>query len=288
METVIRDCEVLTGANVSSVPNRSPFRYPGGKTWLVEHIRDWLGGHGGLATELIEPFAGGAIVSLTAVAENLVGSAVLVEKDKRVRDVWKAILGRSGSKLAKQIENFDFTPEKLNSTLAEEGGNLRERAFRTLLANRVSRNGIIAPSGGRLKNGENGEGLSSRWYPQTLSERIRNIVAIKDRIEVPRYTTGLRYMKSRIDDENAVFFIDPPYPKAGKRLYLHSEVRPGKVFLCASRLSGHFLLTYKNTEEIRGLAELHDFESRPIRMWSGHNATQTELLISRDLSWVSS
>lgn len=25
--------------NVASVPQRSPFRYPGGKTWLVPHIR---------------------------------------------------------------------------------------------------------------------------------------------------------------------------------------------------------------------------------------------------------
>ena len=25
--------------NVASVPHRSPFRYPGGKTWLVPHVR---------------------------------------------------------------------------------------------------------------------------------------------------------------------------------------------------------------------------------------------------------
>ena len=28
--------------NVASVPQRSPLRYPGGKTWLVPHIRTWL------------------------------------------------------------------------------------------------------------------------------------------------------------------------------------------------------------------------------------------------------
>src|SRR5260370_34987117 len=28
--------------NVASVPQRSPFRYPGGKTWLVPHVRRWL------------------------------------------------------------------------------------------------------------------------------------------------------------------------------------------------------------------------------------------------------
>ena len=28
--------------NVASVPQRSPFRYPGGKTWLVPRLRRWL------------------------------------------------------------------------------------------------------------------------------------------------------------------------------------------------------------------------------------------------------
>jgi hypothetical protein len=28
--------------NVASVPHRSPFRYPGGKTWLVPRVRRWL------------------------------------------------------------------------------------------------------------------------------------------------------------------------------------------------------------------------------------------------------
>jgi len=28
--------------NVASVPQRSPFRYPGGKTWLVPLVRQWL------------------------------------------------------------------------------------------------------------------------------------------------------------------------------------------------------------------------------------------------------
>jgi site-specific DNA-adenine methylase len=52
--------------NVSNVPQRSPFRYAGGKTWLIPKIRQWLHYHGGAGKELIEPFAGGGIVSLTA------------------------------------------------------------------------------------------------------------------------------------------------------------------------------------------------------------------------------
>ena len=68
--------------NVATVPQRSPLRYSGGKTWLIPHIREWL-----CATKpkiLIEPFAGGGIVSLTGVMEDLIAEAVMVEIDRDV------------------------------------------------------------------------------------------------------------------------------------------------------------------------------------------------------------
>ena len=48
--------------NVASVPQRSPFRYPGGKTWLVPCVRQWLQSLEKRPTVLVEPFAGGAII----------------------------------------------------------------------------------------------------------------------------------------------------------------------------------------------------------------------------------
>jgi len=56
--------------NVASVPQLSPFRYPGGKTWLVPELRKWLEGLGPRPSLFVEPFAGGAIASLTVAAEH--------------------------------------------------------------------------------------------------------------------------------------------------------------------------------------------------------------------------
>lgn len=56
--------------NVASVPHRSPFRYPGGKTWLVPHVRRWLTSVSSLPREFVEPFAGGAIGGLNERVEH--------------------------------------------------------------------------------------------------------------------------------------------------------------------------------------------------------------------------
>jgi len=46
----------LTGmVNVASVPHRSPFRYAGGKTWLIPCIRRWLAGVQPEPGHLVEP-----------------------------------------------------------------------------------------------------------------------------------------------------------------------------------------------------------------------------------------
>jgi len=73
--------------NVASVKHRSPFRYPGGKTWLVPRVRRWLLSFATPPTEFFEPFAGGAIVGLTVAAEALADHVTLVELDEEIAAV---------------------------------------------------------------------------------------------------------------------------------------------------------------------------------------------------------
>lgn len=197
------DPVALKATNITTVPQRSPFRYPGGKTWLVPQIRRWLEANGGNHIELVEPFAGGGIVTLTAVMERLVGSATMVERDENVGAVWRAVLGRSGRTLARDIRSFQFNEENVKRVLQVRPSNLREWAFQTILRNRVNRNGILAENAGMLKGGESGRGLKSRWYAETLSKRILEIVKVKNRITF-KAVDGLRYMNRRIQQNNLV------------------------------------------------------------------------------------
>lgn len=163
--------------NVASVPHRSPFRYPGGKTWLIPHIRLWLRSRPKPFRELIEPFAGGAIVGLTAGFENLAGIVTLVERDPDVAAVWRCILTGDGERLANRIASFPFSEESVREILASETRTVCDQAFSTILRNRVQRGGILAPGAGLMKVGENGRGMKSRWYPTTLQRRILAIAA---------------------------------------------------------------------------------------------------------------
>jgi DNA adenine methylase len=75
--------------NVAAVPHRSPFRYPGGKTWLVPYTRKWLASLRDKPKELAEVFAGGAIVGLSALFDDQVERLTLVELDDDVAAVWR-------------------------------------------------------------------------------------------------------------------------------------------------------------------------------------------------------
>lgn len=279
--------------NVASVPQRSPFRYPGGKTWLVPRIRQWLASRNEKPAEFIEPFAGGGIVSLTVAAEQLATHVTMVELDAQVAAVWQTILTEDGGKwLANQILEFDLTnlsPEALRKIVGRETTSISERAFQTILKNRTYRGGILAAGSAPMKDGENGKGIASRWYPETLKKRILDIVAIRDTITFLA-SDGLEVIRQTAHCPNTVFYIDPPYTAAGKRagrrLYTHSQLDHEELFHLSRSLAGDFLMTYDDTEEVRDLARQCNFDTERVAMKNTHHAEMNELLIGRNLDWA--
>ncbi|WIG61338.1 MAG: D12 class N6 adenine-specific DNA methyltransferase [Ktedonobacterales bacterium] len=275
--------------NVASVPQRSPFRYPGGKTWLIPRVRRWLRSRHPLSALLIEPFAGGGIVSLTAAFEKLAEHILMVELDDQVAAVWHTIIEGDADWLALQIAQFELTPEEVATALANDDPTPQAKAFRTILKNRVQRGGILAPGAGLIKYGEDGRGLASRWYPTTLKRRILDIARVRERLTFIE-GDGLDVMRAFAHHDDAVFFIDPPYTAAGKRagsrLYTCSDLDHDELFVIASTLRGNFLMTYDDAEGVRDLARKHGFDTETIAMKNTHHAKMTELLISRDLDWL--
>ena len=275
--------------NVASVPQRSPFRYPGGKTWLVPRLRRWLGSLPQKPSELIEPFTGGGIIGLTVAFEDLARRVTMVELDADVAAVWQTVLGGDASWLAEKIAGFAITPECVQAELERTPRSTPERAFQTLLRNRVNHGGILAPGSGRLKHGENGRGMASRWYPQTLRTRILNIASVAHKIRFIQ-GDGIAVIRENACRPDAAFFIDPPYTaagkKAGSRLYTHNELDHEELFLATQAVTGDFLMTYDNADGVRTLAGRHGFAALAIPMKNTHHAEMTELLIGRSLDWA--
>ena len=225
--------------NVASVPQRSPFRYPGGKTWLILIARKWFSSASDNA-ELIEPFAGGGIISLTAAAENYFNHIIMTELDEDVAAVWETIFSEKDYDwLSNKILNFIVTPENINEVELHANEGTKERAFSTIVRNRTNHGGILAKGSGKIKTGEGGKGLSSRWYPETLVRRITEANKLRDKIQFIN-EDAFNIMRQQQNNSNAYFFIDPPYTIAGRRLYNLFDVDHRQIFEIISKLQGHF------------------------------------------------
>ena len=240
---------------------------------------------------LVEPFAGGGIVSLTAVFEGLTDRAVMVELDEDVGSVWRAILEGHAQWLADRIIDFELNLESARDVLASKPDSLSERAFQTLLRNRVLHGGILAAGSGLIKHGENGKGIRSRWYPETLAKRIVAIASMSDHIQFHQ-GDGIEFMRLHLEDADTVFFIDPPYTaggkRAGSRLYTHNELDHALLFDVTRQVMGDFLMTYDDAPEVRELATKSGFQVESIFMSGTHHAKTPELLIGRNVEWAKS
>ncbi|HFG2077208.1 TPA: DNA adenine methylase [Vibrio cholerae] len=271
--------------NVAQVRHLSPFRYPGGKTWLVPEVRQWLKASRQKPSVFVEPFAGGAIAGLSMAAEGLVDRVFLCELDDDVAAVWETIFHGSDNDvtdLSRKITTFDVTLDNVRAILESKPRSAKNRAFRTVIKNRMQRGGIMAAGAGLVKEGEAGKGLKSRWYPDTLAKRIEVLRSMKDQIDFEQ-GDAFEVVSRFADDPEAFFFIDPPYTaggkKAGSRLYTHNEIDHEGLFALMASVKGSVMMTYDDAPEVRAMAERHGFRIELVPMKNTHHAIIHELLI---------
>lgn len=273
--------------NVAQVRQLSPFRYPGGKTWLVPDVRSWVQSLPRRPALFVEPFAGGAMAGLSMAAEGLADQVVLGELDDDVAAVWEVIFSGSDAdtqQLMTWIKTFPVTLEAVRTVLDTPPDSRARQAFRTIIKNRMQRGGIMAPGAGLINSGEAGRGLRSRWYPETLVKRILALRALRERIRFVHddaFAVVHRYARQ----PDACFFIDPPYTaggkRAGARLYVHNQVDHAQLFALLASVDGAVLMTYDNTDEVRVLAARYGFHVAEVPMKNSHHAIIRELLIMK-------
>ena len=260
----------IQAVNVAQVPQRSPLRYPGGKTWLVPHIRHWLKGIEPRPKLLVEPFAGGGIVSLTAVMEGLVDRCLMVELDRDVAAFWHAAL-RHGPELCEKVQHFQPTREAVEALSQQTPRNILEHGFRTLVLNRTRRGGILAPGASLIRAGESGKrrGLA-------LVSRDARPAALRLSLDQSRTASDSArrtewYSKTLLRPSGrtiAVMFVDPPYTAGGKRAG-QAALRPQCTSTmpacsnCSRMGTCDFLMTYDRAPEIEATGPQARLPRRP-------------------------
>ena len=128
--------------------------------------------------------------------------------------------------------------------------------------------------------------MASRWYPDTLANRLRVIAEHSDRIGFSE-SDGLQLLETVLPGMAAdtAIFVDPPYTaggkRAGSRLYAHNELDHGRLFELLHDSQVNFLMTYDCAPEIIALVRRHGFEARQVLMKNTHHRRILELVITR-------
>jgi DNA adenine methylase len=279
--------ENIQGQNLPNKLFLSPLRYPGGKSWLVSTIRKWLNFYDAKkkGMKLAEPFLGGGIISLSALADEICSGVIAAEIDPDIAAVWETVLSDKNEWLANRISNFQFNIAEVTGVINTQSLKVEEIAFKTILRNRISRGGIIAPGAGKLKNGESSKGLASRWYAETLSNRIRSITKYNHKLKFYQ-GDGMQLIDNLLGREDILYFIDPPYPNVGERLYKYHILDHTNLFEKMSNTASPVLMTYNDLGEIRELARKYNFECVEIEMKTTHHKKRKELLITKSTEWM--
>lgn len=202
----------------------SPLRYPGAKRRLTSYIVEVLRLNGLQPKLFVEPFAGGASVSLQLLEKNLVDAVALGEKDPLVASFWSVVFNDS-KWLIRRIREIKVTVENWNHFRTSTLSSKRERALACIFLNRTSFSGILAPGAGPIGGYEQASAykIDCRFPVKTLAERIRKAASFRERVIFVKNADWRRTVKKveqmGFKSNEVFYYLDPPFYSKAERLY---------------------------------------------------------------------
>lgn len=245
----------------------SPFRYPGGKGFLTDLLRQKIHEMEGPKRGYAEPFCGGAGAAINLLLDGDVQQIFLNDLDPCVYSAWVAIVNET-ERFLEKLREVPVTVEewKIQRKIAtdHEAGYDFNVGFATYFLNRTSRAGIVVgsgPIGGYAQSGN--WKIDARFYRETMIGRIERLGQFSDRIALTNEPAEsfLNQIENSENAKNTFVFIDPPYFEIGSRLYLNGMGDDGHSSLAQKLLLGlksRWLMTYDDHPEIRRLYKKFD------------------------------
>ncbi|WP_245269569.1 DNA adenine methylase [Allorhizobium undicola] len=241
----------------------SPFRYPGGKTFLTGYLASILDEMPRRRQRhYVEPFCGGAGAAISLLAKGCVSKIHLNDADPRIFSAWKAILQEN----ERFLDKIAKTPVSVETFLGMKDlvvnagpGYSFDVGFATFFVNRTSRSGIVlgsGPIGGYDQSGR--WKIDARYYIDTVMQRVRWLGENRRSIKISNLD-ALSFLKDKsttLAPDQTLYFVDPPYVTAGSRLYLNAMTEQKHNDLAIFLQSGtceKWVLTYDDHPLIRSL-----------------------------------
>ena len=241
----------------------SPLRYPGGKRRLVPYIAAALEANALKPDLFIEPFAGGASVSLELLATGRVRRVALVERDPYLASFWQTVFFDSDW-LCQRIAEIDVSVNMWERMRAAKSRARRNQALACLFLNRTSFNGTLHRRAGAI-GGRAQAGLYTidcRFPRERLIRRIRACAELAGRVAFVRHGSAFEALADvprERADESVFFYLDPPFWAKSERLYrcCFSAGDHARLADVLRDLAEPYLLSYDPAPQVRALYETH-------------------------------
>lgn len=206
----------------------SPLRYPGGKRKLAPFVAAAVEEAG--ADMLVEPFAGGASVSISLLEAGVVERVALCDADPLVASFWQTVFSNDAAALSDMTRAAVVAVDEWRRIREWQPSSRLERAFKCLYLNRTSFSGSIhpyaGPMGGWGQSSENS--IGSRFNQPKIADRIQQLSRLKDRVafvEHSSYVDVLARAREGRDwprgASSTFWYFDPPFFAKAGRLYAH-------------------------------------------------------------------
>jgi len=235
----------------------SPLRYPGSKRRFATYIAEVIRLNDLKPKLFVEPFAGGASVSLQLLNDRVVQSIGLGEKDPLLASFWKVVFGDC-EPLLQRVRETDVTIEEWVRLKSARARTDLDRAFACLYLNRTSYSGIMRDDAGPIGGYQQASkyAIDCRFPKATLVRRIQQANALKEKVAFVQSGDWLRTIEQAMTYDispNEVFvYLDPPFFKAGPRLYRHffTPENHEELYQYLAKLDTPWLLSYDPAEAI--------------------------------------
>ena len=175
----------------------------------------------------IEPFVGGASVSLSLLHNDLVEKVGLIERDPLIAAFWYTLFFDTDW-LVNSVLKTEVTLDKWKILKDAQPVSIRQKAFKCLFLNRTNFSGILkssaGPIGGKAQTSK--YKINCRFTKSTIVNRIRQISEFRNRIafvwnlDWKTAIDGIKRLQRKGSlSKSTLFYLDPPFYKKGKSLY---------------------------------------------------------------------